>query len=92
VRDLISWVDFFITMEKSLGPEHALLHGVFLVLLDGLSLGMICLFMIFRVYYFPYFLCNICFFTLYWLPIYMSWVKRPQAQIGKMCKLRSLAP
>ncbi|KAK8465039.1 hypothetical protein PHAVU_010G134100 [Phaseolus vulgaris] len=39
VRDLISWVDFFITMEKSLGPEHALLHGVFLVLLDGLSLG-----------------------------------------------------
>ncbi|XP_052724837.1 midasin isoform X1 [Vigna angularis] len=39
VRDLISWVDFFITMETSLGPEHALLHGVFLVLLDGLSLG-----------------------------------------------------
>ncbi|CAJ1950871.1 unnamed protein product [Sphenostylis stenocarpa] len=39
VRDLISWVDFFIAMEKSLGPEHALLHGVFLVLLDGLSLG-----------------------------------------------------
>ncbi|WVZ05396.1 hypothetical protein V8G54_018742 [Vigna mungo] len=38
VRDLISWVDFFITMETSLGPEHALLHGVFLVLLDGLSL------------------------------------------------------
>ncbi|WVZ15742.1 hypothetical protein V8G54_013308, partial [Vigna mungo] len=40
VRDLISWVDFFITMETSLGPEHALLHGVFLVLLDGLSLGL----------------------------------------------------
>ncbi|WVZ26656.1 hypothetical protein V8G54_005200 [Vigna mungo] len=39
VRDLISWVDFFITMETSLGPEHALLHGIFLVLLDGLSLG-----------------------------------------------------
>ncbi|TKY64312.1 Midasin protein [Spatholobus suberectus] len=39
VRDLISWVDFFIAMEESLGPEYALLHGVFLVLLDGLSLG-----------------------------------------------------
>ncbi|KAL3008468.1 hypothetical protein AAZX31_07G033800 [Glycine max] len=39
VRDLISWVDFFIAMEESLGPKHALLHGVFLILLDGLSLG-----------------------------------------------------
>ncbi|XP_027334240.1 midasin [Abrus precatorius] len=39
VRDLISWVDFFVATEESLGPEYALLHGVFLVLLDGLSLG-----------------------------------------------------
>ncbi|XP_058750373.1 midasin-like isoform X2 [Vicia villosa] len=39
VRDLISWVSFFDVMEGSLGPEHALLHGAFLVLLDGLSLG-----------------------------------------------------
>ena len=47
VRDLISWVDFFIAMEESLGPKHALLHGVFLILLDGLSLGIIFLLMIF---------------------------------------------
>ncbi|KAL2575217.1 hypothetical protein GLYMA_16G004800v4 [Glycine max] len=39
VRDLISWVDFLIAMEESLGPKRALLHGVFLVLLDGLNLG-----------------------------------------------------
>ncbi|AET01690.2 midasin [Medicago truncatula] len=39
VRDLISWVAFYNITEESLGPEHALLHGVFLVLLDGLSLG-----------------------------------------------------
>jgi len=47
VRDLISWVDFLIAMEESLGPKRALLHGVFLVLLDGLNLGIICLLMIF---------------------------------------------
>jgi len=41
VRDLISWVAFYNITEESLGPEHALLHGVFLVLLDGLSLGML---------------------------------------------------
>ncbi|RDX86825.1 Midasin, partial [Mucuna pruriens] len=39
VRDLISWVDFFIATEENLGPEYAVLHGLFLVLLDGLSLG-----------------------------------------------------
>ncbi|KAI4355485.1 hypothetical protein L6164_004254 [Bauhinia variegata] len=39
VRDLISWVAFFNVTEESLGPEYAVLHGVFLVLLDGLSLG-----------------------------------------------------
>jgi len=79
VRDLISWVDFFITMEKSLGPEHALLHGVFLVLLDGLSLGMICLFTIFCLYYFPYsFLYNICFFYLVLVTyLYVPGKKRP---------------
>ncbi|MED6139437.1 hypothetical protein PIB30_083842, partial [Stylosanthes scabra] len=38
VRDLIAWVDFLDVMEESLGPEYALLHGIFLVLLDGLSL------------------------------------------------------
>ncbi|PNX58139.1 midasin, partial [Trifolium pratense] len=41
VRDLISWVAFFDITGESLGPEHALLHGAFLVLLDGLSLGML---------------------------------------------------
>ena len=39
MRDLLSWVAFFDVTEESLGPEYALLHGVFLVLLDGLSLG-----------------------------------------------------
>lgn len=39
VRDLLSWVAFINATEKSLGPEYALLHGVFLMLLDGLSLG-----------------------------------------------------
>ncbi|KAK9066170.1 hypothetical protein SSX86_013491 [Deinandra increscens subsp. villosa] len=39
VRDLLSWIDFINVTEKSLLPEIALLHGAFLVLLDGLSLG-----------------------------------------------------
>ncbi|KAK4269128.1 hypothetical protein QN277_022325 [Acacia crassicarpa] len=39
VRDLISWVAFFNVTGGSLGPEYAVLHGLFLVLLDGLSLG-----------------------------------------------------
>ncbi|KAJ0755641.1 putative von Willebrand factor, type A, AAA+ ATPase domain, midasin, midasin, AAA lid domain 7 [Helianthus annuus] len=39
VRDLLSWIDFINVTEKSLHPEVALLHGAFLVLLDGLSLG-----------------------------------------------------
>ncbi|KAF7800661.1 midasin [Senna tora] len=39
VRDLISWIAFFNVTEESLGPEYAVLHGAFLVLLDGLSLG-----------------------------------------------------
>ncbi|KAK9063930.1 hypothetical protein SSX86_017802 [Deinandra increscens subsp. villosa] len=39
VRDLLSWIDFINVTEKKLVPEVALLHGAFLVLLDGLSLG-----------------------------------------------------
>ncbi|XP_050277695.1 midasin-like [Quercus robur] len=40
VRDLLScWVAFINMTERSLGPEFAFLHGAFLVLLDGLSLG-----------------------------------------------------
>ncbi|KAM7483877.1 hypothetical protein LguiB_008460 [Lonicera macranthoides] len=39
VRDLLSWVAFIKVTEKSLQPEIAFLHGSFLVLLDGLSLG-----------------------------------------------------
>ncbi|XVF27001.1 hypothetical protein REPUB_Repub14bG0069100 [Reevesia pubescens] len=37
VRDLLSWIAF-VNVSK-LGPERAFLHGAFLVLLDGLSLG-----------------------------------------------------
>ncbi|XVE88663.1 hypothetical protein DITRI_Ditri19aG0087500 [Diplodiscus trichospermus] len=37
VRDLLSWIAF-VSVSK-LGPEQAFLHGAFLVLLDGLSLG-----------------------------------------------------
>ncbi|KAG7014001.1 Midasin [Cucurbita argyrosperma subsp. argyrosperma] len=39
VRDLLSWVSFIDSTERKLGPEYAFLHGAFLVLLDGLSLG-----------------------------------------------------
>lgn len=40
MRDLLSWVDFMNITEKRLkSPNHAFLHGAFLVLLDGLSLG-----------------------------------------------------
>ncbi|KAI3759776.1 hypothetical protein L6452_07827 [Arctium lappa] len=39
VRDLLSWVDFINVTERSLCSEVSLLHGAFLVLLDGLSLG-----------------------------------------------------
>lgn len=40
MRDLLSWVAFINVTERSLGPTYALLHGIFLILLDGLSLGM----------------------------------------------------
>ncbi|KAK4741715.1 hypothetical protein SAY87_025303 [Trapa incisa] len=39
VRDLISWISFVNVVGETLGARLALLHGVFLVLLDGLSLG-----------------------------------------------------
>ncbi|XP_024011307.1 midasin [Eutrema salsugineum] len=39
VRDLLSWVAFVNVMNESLGPAYAILHGAFLVVLDGLSLG-----------------------------------------------------
>ncbi|KAL2462441.1 ATPase [Forsythia ovata] len=39
VRDLLSWVSFINATEGSLQAEPAFLHGSFLVLLDGLSLG-----------------------------------------------------
>ncbi|CAA3002690.1 Midasin [Olea europaea subsp. europaea] len=39
VRDLLSWVSFINATEGSLQAEPAFLHGAFLVLLDGLSLG-----------------------------------------------------
>ncbi|KAJ4957407.1 hypothetical protein NE237_024518 [Protea cynaroides] len=39
VRDLLSWVDFINITEGSIGSDYAFVHGAFLVLLDGLSLG-----------------------------------------------------
>ncbi|CAM8907839.1 unnamed protein product [Rhodiola kirilowii] len=39
VRDLLSWVDFINVTQKSLQPDYALVHGAFLVLLDGICLG-----------------------------------------------------
>ncbi|KAK9282633.1 hypothetical protein L1049_010852 [Liquidambar formosana] len=39
VRDFLSWIAFINVTERSLQPGYALLHGLFLVLLDGLSLG-----------------------------------------------------
>lgn len=39
VRDLLSWVSFINATEAALGSEHSFIHGAFLVLLDGLSLG-----------------------------------------------------
>lgn len=39
VRDLLSWVSFINVSAGSLPAESAFVHGAFLVLLDGLSLG-----------------------------------------------------
>ncbi|XP_042404787.1 midasin-like [Zingiber officinale] len=39
LRDLLSWVSFVNVTERDLGSICAFLHGSFLVLLDGLSLG-----------------------------------------------------
>lgn len=40
VRDLLSWIDFVNVTLKSLQSDSALVHGAFLVLLDGICLGM----------------------------------------------------
>uniref|UniRef100_A0A0D3HEC5 Midasin n=1 Tax=Oryza barthii TaxID=65489 RepID=A0A0D3HEC5_9ORYZ len=40
IRDLLSWISFINVTERNLGPQQALIHGLFLVLLDGLTLGM----------------------------------------------------
>lgn len=39
LRDLLSWTSFINETEGSLGPAYAFVHGAFLVVLDGLSLG-----------------------------------------------------
>ncbi|KAL6993116.1 hypothetical protein U1Q18_011234 [Sarracenia purpurea var. burkii] len=39
VRDLLSWIDFIDATAGNLQSEDSFLHGAFLVLLDGLSLG-----------------------------------------------------
>ncbi|XP_020530997.1 LOW QUALITY PROTEIN: midasin [Amborella trichopoda] len=39
VRDLLSWISFINATENYIGPLESFLHGAFLVLLDGLSLG-----------------------------------------------------
>ncbi|VFQ98584.1 unnamed protein product [Cuscuta campestris] len=39
VRDFLSWASFINATGASLQPEYAFLHGAFLILLDGLSLG-----------------------------------------------------
>ncbi|KAH6793247.1 hypothetical protein C2S52_003724 [Perilla frutescens var. hirtella] len=39
VRDLLSWVSFINLSAKTLPAESAFVHGAFLILLDGLSLG-----------------------------------------------------
>uniref|UniRef100_M8BCY6 Midasin n=1 Tax=Aegilops tauschii TaxID=37682 RepID=M8BCY6_AEGTA len=40
IRDLLSWISFINLTEMKLGSQQALIHGLFLVLLDGLTLGM----------------------------------------------------
>ncbi|KAL6643149.1 hypothetical protein ACP70R_021330 [Stipagrostis hirtigluma subsp. patula] len=40
IRDLLSWISFINVTEENLGPHQALIHGVFLILLDGLTLGL----------------------------------------------------
>lgn len=42
VRDLLSWIQFIMVTTDGLGPDCAFLHGLFLVLLDGISLGNSC--------------------------------------------------
>ena len=40
IRDMLSWISFINVTGQNLGPEQALIHGLFLILLDGLSLGL----------------------------------------------------
>ncbi|KAL6842329.1 hypothetical protein ACP4OV_027756 [Aristida adscensionis] len=40
IRDLLSWISFINVTEKNLRPQQALVHGLFLILLDGLALGL----------------------------------------------------
>eukprot|EP01018_Ginkgo_biloba_P038909 Gb_21123 [translate_table: standard] len=39
VRDLLSWIEFVNLTQKDIGTNAAFIHGAFLVLLDGISLG-----------------------------------------------------
>ncbi|CAN6468645.1 unnamed protein product [Victoria cruziana] len=39
IRDLLSWIDFVNVAGHDLGSNYAFIHGAFLVLLDGLTLG-----------------------------------------------------
>ncbi|XP_062201313.1 midasin-like isoform X2 [Phragmites australis] len=39
IRDLLSWISFINVTQQNLGSQQALIHGLFLILLDGLSLG-----------------------------------------------------
>lgn len=39
VRDLLSWVDFINALAPHVGSLCAYVHGCYLVLLDGLGLG-----------------------------------------------------
>ncbi|KAI4324806.1 hypothetical protein MLD38_030260 [Melastoma candidum] len=39
VRDIVSWVSFINVTQRNLGGKYAFLHGAFLILLDGLTLG-----------------------------------------------------
>lgn len=40
VRDLLSWIAFINTVEKTIGMYQAFIHGAYLVLLDGINLVM----------------------------------------------------
>lgn len=64
VRDILAWVAFINATESNLGLVNSFLHGAFLVLLDGLSLGK-CQFRCVLCYFFS-FICLIflCIFIM----------------------------